>query len=119
MIDRIQRDPFMSSGQALPALADDANALRFVGCGMPLPGHQVRIVGATGFELGERQEGRLEFKGPSSTSGYYRNPDATRKLFDGEWLDTGDYAYLAGGEILPHRPRQGPDHPRRPQHLSV
>ena len=59
----------------------------------------MRIVGATGFELGERQEGRLEFKGPSSTSGYYLNADATRKLFDGEWLDTGDYAYLADGEI--------------------
>ncbi len=99
VIDRIQRDPFMRSGQALPARADDANVLRFVGCGAPLPGHQVRIVGATGFELGERQEGRLEFKGPSSTSGYFRNAEQTRKLFDGEWLDTGDYAYLVGGEI--------------------
>ena len=100
VIDRIQREPFTQSGEALPAPADDANALRFVGCGMPLPGHQVRIVGATGFEVGERQEGRLEFMGPSSTSGYYRNSDATRKLFDGEWLDTGDYAYLSAGEIF-------------------
>jgi len=99
VIDRIQRDRFMSSGHALPTPADDANALQFVGCGVPLPGHQVRTVGATGFELGDRQEGRLEFKGPSSTSGYYLNADATRKLFDGEWLDTGDYAYLADGEI--------------------
>ena len=99
-IDRIRREPFTQSGQALPAPDDDANALRFVGCGMPLPGHQVRIVGATGFELGDRQEGRLEFKGPSSTSGYYRNADQTRKLFNGEWLDTGDYAYLSGGEIF-------------------
>jgi 1-acyl-sn-glycerol-3-phosphate acyltransferase len=99
VIDLIQRDLFMSSGQAQPAHAADANTLRFVGCGVPLPGHQVRIVGATGFELGERQEGRLEFKGPSSTSGYYRNPEQTRKLFDGEWLDTGDYAYLADGEL--------------------
>ncbi len=100
VIDRLQREPFTQSGQALPARDDDANALRFVGCGMPLPGHQVRIIGATGFELGERQEGRLEFKGPSSTSGYYRNADATRKLFDGDWLDTGDYAYLSEGEIF-------------------
>ena len=100
VIERLQREPFTQSGQALPARDDDTNALRFVGCGMPLPGHQVRIVGATGFELGERQEGRLEFKGPSSTSGYYRNSDATRKLFDGEWLDTGDYAYLSAGEIF-------------------
>jgi len=100
VIDRVRREGFMRSRQAQPALADDANALRFVGCGVPLPGHQVRIVGATGFELGERQEGRLEFKGPSSTSGYYRNPEQTRKLFDGDWLDSGDYAYLADGEIF-------------------
>ena len=100
VIDRIQREPFMRSRQALSARADDTKALQFVGCGMPLPGHQVRVVGATGFELGERQEGRLEFEGPSSTSGYYRNPEETRKLFDGDWLDTGDYAYLAGGEIF-------------------
>ncbi len=99
VIDRIEREAFVNSGRALPARADDAGALQFVACGMPLPGHQVRIVGTTGFELGERQEGRLEFKGPSSTSGYYRNADETRKLFDGEWLDTGDYAYLGGGEI--------------------
>ena len=100
VIDRIQRERFMNSGQALPAAAEDAAALKFVGCGLPLPGHQVRIIGATGFELGERQEGRLEFKGPSATSGYYRDAEQTRKLFNGEWLDTGDYAYLAHGEIF-------------------
>ena len=100
VIDRIERDPFTREGRARPAPADAVHVLQFVGCGVPLPGHQVRVIGATGFELGERQEGRLEFRGPSSTSGYYRNPDETRKLFDGEWLDTGDYAYLAGGEIF-------------------
>ena len=45
------------------------------------------------------QEGRLEFKGPSTTSGYYRNPEATRKLHRGDWLDSGDRAYIAAGEI--------------------
>jgi acyl carrier protein len=54
VIDRIQREPFMREGKALPAAFDDAHALQFVGCGLPLPGHQVRVLGATGFELGER-----------------------------------------------------------------
>ena len=57
------------------------------------------MVDAAGRELGERQEGRLQFKGPSATSGYYRNPQETKKLFVGDWLDSGDYAYLAGGDI--------------------
>ena len=50
-------------------------------------------------ELPERHEGRLEFQGPSATSGYYRNPEATAELFDGDWLDTGDLGYIAEGEL--------------------
>ncbi len=99
VIDRIQRDPFMSLRQAIPAVEGEHDVLRMVACGMPLPGHEVRVVDAAGFEVGERQEGQLQFKGPSSTSGYYRNPEQTRKLFSKDWLDSGDYAYLVDGEI--------------------
>jgi len=98
-IDRVRREPFSRAGRAEPAAADDPGALRFVSCGRPLPGHEVRIVDALGHEVGERAEGRLEFRGPSATAGYYRNPQQTRRLFDGDWLDTGDRAYLADGEI--------------------
>jgi len=99
LIDRIRREAFVLHQKALPAAADDPNPLRFVACGRPLPGHQVRIVDETGREVGERVEGALEFKGPSATGGYYRNPEQTRRLFHGEWLDTGDRAYMAEGEI--------------------
>ena len=98
-IDRVRRQSFSRAGRADPAAADDAMALSFVSCGRPLPGHEVRIVDALGREVGERVEGRLEFRGPSATGGYYRNPTETRRLFDGEWLDTGDRAYLADGEV--------------------
>ncbi|MBI4083088.1 MAG: AMP-binding protein [Candidatus Lambdaproteobacteria bacterium] len=100
LIDHIQREPFLAEGRALPAEPGDAAALRFVACGRPLPGHQIRIVDEAGRELGDREEGRLEFKGPSTTSGYYRNAEATRALFNGEWLNSGDQAYLAAGEVV-------------------
>ena len=48
----------------------------------------------------DRHQGRLEFQGPSSTSGYYRDAEKTKKLFDGDWLDTGDLAYIAKGELF-------------------
>ena len=99
VIDRIKREPFMTSGRAISAHEDEHEVLRMVACGLPLPEHQVRVVDAAGFEVGERQEGRLQFKGPSATSGYYRNPEETRKLFVGDWLDSGDYAYIVDGEI--------------------
>ncbi len=99
VIDRIKREPLISSGQAVPALETDTKALRFVACGRPLPGHQIRIVDPTDRELPERQEGRLQFRGPSVTSGYFRNPGETRRLFHGDWLDSGDLAYMAGGDV--------------------
>jgi 1-acyl-sn-glycerol-3-phosphate acyltransferase len=98
-LDCIQREPFMRSGQALPAAADDPTAMRFVACGRPLPGHQLRIVDMTGYEVPERRVGRLQFCGPSATSGYFRNPDDTRRLFDGAWLNSGDMAYIAAGDV--------------------
>jgi 1-acyl-sn-glycerol-3-phosphate acyltransferase len=99
-VDAVKRVSLSSSGEAVPAEDDDQDALRFVGCGYPLPGHEIRIVDATGAELAERREGRIQFRGPSSTSGYFRNPEATRQLFDGDWLDSGDRGYFAAGEIF-------------------
>ena len=56
------------------------------------------MIGATG-ELGEREQGQLQFRGPSATQGYFDNPEKNRELFDGDWLNSGDFAYIAGGDI--------------------
>ena len=102
VIDRVKREKFMNTGRA--EVADDAEdadggAFRFVNCGRPLPQHQIRIVDDAGREAPERQEGRLQFLGPSATGGYFRNPRETEALFDGEWLNSGDLAYIAGGDV--------------------
>jgi 1-acyl-sn-glycerol-3-phosphate acyltransferase len=99
VIDRVQREPLAREHRALPAAADDSHALAVVACGRPLPGHRVRIVDDHGHEAGERVEGRLEFQGPSATRGYWRNPEQTARLFDGDWLDSGDRAYIAASEV--------------------
>ncbi len=98
-IDRVQREPFTRERRAVPAAPDDAGALRFVACGRPLPGHAIRIVDEAGQEVGERIEGRLEFQGPSATRGYFRNPEQTARLFHDGWLDSGDRAYRADGDV--------------------
>lgn len=97
-IDLILHNPFAHEGEAVPAM--DADALPIPSCGRALPGHQIRIVDEAEYELPERHVGRLEFRGPSATSGYYRNPEATAKLFRDGWLDSGDYAYMAEGEVF-------------------
>ncbi len=99
VIDRIERETFVSSKKAVPVSEGQVATQIFVSCGLPLKGHQIRVVDSSGRELPERMEGRLEFRGPSSTSGYYHDSEKTEKLFDGEWLDTGDLAYIAEGEL--------------------
>jgi 1-acyl-sn-glycerol-3-phosphate acyltransferase len=64
-----------------------------------LPGYEMRIADARGRSLPERVEGRIEFRGPSATQGYFRNPEATAQLFDGDWLDSGDLGYVAEGDL--------------------
>ncbi|MBW8878456.1 MAG: AMP-binding protein [Acidobacteria bacterium] len=102
LVDVVDREAFQRTGEAVPvapSAGDDPHALRFISCGFPLSGHEVRIVDESGHEVEERREGRLEFKGPSASSGYFRNPEATAKLVHGDWRDSGDRAYLAAGEV--------------------
>ena len=99
-IDCVQREAFSETIDALPAESTDENTLCFVGSGNPLDGHEIRIVDPDGRELPERKEGYLQFRGPSTTSGYYRNSEATKKLIMDGWLDSGDLAYMAEGEVF-------------------
>lgn len=100
-VDAIDRDTFESERRAEPS--QHASALRFVACGRVLPGHGIRIVDDAGQVVPERVEGRLEFCGPSATAGYWHAPALTARLFTddlGEWLDTGDRAYQAEGDVF-------------------
>ncbi|MBM3571233.1 MAG: AMP-binding protein [Alphaproteobacteria bacterium] len=99
-IDLVARDPLTRLGRAEPAAPDDATALHVVACGRPLTGHEIRIVDNADRELPERREGRLQFCGPSATSGYFRNPEQTKRLFHGDWRDSEDLAYMAEGDVF-------------------
>ncbi len=99
LIDTIRREELARTGRAVPTDLSDPDALRLVACGQPLPGHDIRIVGPAGFELPERHEGRLQFRGPSATRGYWRDDEATSRLLDGDWRETGDLAYIADGDL--------------------
>jgi fatty-acyl-CoA synthase len=108
LVDRVERGTFTAQGRAVPAAPEDETAIAFVSSGKPVPRHEVCIVDEKGNEVPERTEGFLWFRGPSATSGYFRNPKATEALLprgaasDGEyaWVDSGDRAYRADGEIF-------------------
>ena len=99
-VDRVAREAFQAEGRAAAATPGDGTALEFVSAGRELPEHEVRIVDEAGADVAERVVGRLVFRGPSATGGYYRNPEATAAItLPGGWLDSGDLAYRAGGEL--------------------
>ncbi len=99
-LESIRQDALEQEGLAEPG--DDLQPdLRFYSAGKPLAGHQVRAVDAGGQTVSDRVQGRLQFRGPSRASGYFRNPRASRAaIADDGWMDTGDLGYLAEGEVF-------------------
>ena len=100
IVEHIRAGPLAANGVAELALAGEPDTHTFVACGRPLPRHEVRIVDETGREVGERRQGRLEFRGPSMTQGYFGKPEETAKIYHDGWIDSGDFAYMAGGDIF-------------------
>jgi fatty-acyl-CoA synthase len=107
-IDRVDRETFTTQGRAVPATPEASTGIAFVSSGVSLPEHEVCLVDGQGNEVAERTEGFLWFRGPSATTGYYLNAAATQKLLprgpakspdEFAWVDSGDRAYLADGEI--------------------
>lgn len=99
-VDCIRRRQLTYRGLAVKCSPDYPEHVCLASSGLPLPGHQIRIVDDGGRELPDRQEGFIQFTGPSATSGYFHNPEQTAKLFQGKWLNSGDKGYIADGEIF-------------------
>ena len=70
--------------------------------GLALPGVEIRVVGLAGRALRTGEVGELWARGPGIMKGYYRSPEMTAAVIDGEgWLNTGDFAKLdADGAVF-------------------
>ena len=100
VVRQVDRDVFEREGRAMARPERQTGALRFVSVGRPLPEHEVRIVDDGGADLPAGTVGRLVFRGPSVTPGYYGQEEATRAVsLDGGWLDSGDLAFVLDEEL--------------------
>jgi fatty-acyl-CoA synthase len=96
VVDKV--DPAqMRRGVAEPTEAEDG--LEIVSCGVPFPEHEVKIVGEDGATLPDRRVGQILARGPSVTSGYFQNPEASAQSFRDGWLYTGDLGYRVDGNV--------------------
>jgi benzoate-CoA ligase family protein len=58
--------------------------------GRPVPGYELEVRDADGAPVPVGQPGALFVKGDSIAVGYWRRTDASRQVFQGSWLSTGD-----------------------------
>ncbi len=84
-----------------PESADEHECSTFVAVGPPAPGASVRVVDDRGELLREREIGRLQLRSARVTPGYLHDEAANRAAFpEAGWLDTGDLAFLANGQVV-------------------
>ena len=64
--------------------------------GRPLPGHEVAVVDDEGHPVppGTVSEIAVKWPDPIMMLGYWNRPEATREKFRGDWMMTGDRAYM-------------------------
>ncbi len=72
--------------------------IRYGSIGLPTPGHTMAVVDEEGKELPPLTEGYVALKikperPPGLMKEYWKNPEAMRKAFRGDWYFTGDRAY--------------------------
>jgi benzoate-CoA ligase family protein len=58
--------------------------------GVAVPGYDLRVLDESGQEVPRGTPGTLFVRGDSTATGYWSRYDASRQVFQGEWLRTGD-----------------------------
>ncbi|WP_280302765.1 AMP-binding protein [Nocardia abscessus] len=97
--DSVSRRELAEDGVAVDVPAGDRDALDIVDCGAPVLGTEVRVVDEHGSPRGADLIGHVQFRGPSTTPGYFRLPEATAATRVDGWWDTGDIGYLRDGRL--------------------
>lgn len=98
-VDEVSASALEQDWVARPPTGDEPRR-RLAKLGRPVPSVELRVVDDKGEEVGERVVGEVQLKGPAITRGYFNDPLATAESFDGEWFRTGDYGYIAEGELV-------------------
>ena len=62
---------------------------KFGSVGLPLPCNRIKIDHPDGNGVGE-----IMVAGSNVMLGYYKDPEATKESFDGEWFRTGDFGWI-------------------------
>lgn len=94
----VNREALQTQGR-IESVENDDGGMVLLSNGPPIRGCQVRVM-KDGLLVGERVVGEICITAPYLFTGYYNNPQATAKVFDGTWLHSGDLGFLDQGEVF-------------------
>jgi fatty-acyl-CoA synthase len=89
MVDRVARSP-----------REGHSSMKMMSSGKPLENVKVKAINESGNEVAERVIGELALQSDCMLTGYFNRPDVTEKVFRDGWYLTGDYGYIADGEVF-------------------
>jgi acyl-CoA synthetase (AMP-forming)/AMP-acid ligase II len=98
VVDEVDRDSLQVDRIARPPVNGKAT-IKMLSAGRPIRNVAVRAVDGHGKDVPERHIGEIALKSDCMLTEYYHRPDATKKAFLDGWYLTGDFGYLAEGEV--------------------
>ena len=99
VVDEIDREAFIVERVARKSL-DGYPSMMMMSSGSPLENVKIRIVDEHGKDVAERMVGEIVLQSDCMLTGYYNRDDLTQNAFIDNWYRTGDYGYLADGNIF-------------------
>jgi acyl-CoA synthetase (AMP-forming)/AMP-acid ligase II len=99
VVDEIDREAFMVEHVAKSPL-DGRPSMKMMSSGRPLENVKIRILDEHGKDVPERVIGEVALHSDCMLTGYYNREDITKKAFIDGWYLTGDYGYVANGEVF-------------------
>lgn len=97
-VDEIDRESFMTNRIATPPIAGRPS-MKMLSSGRPLENTKIRVVNENGEDIPDRMVGEIMLQSNCMLTGYYNRPDATELALRNGWYLTGDFGYLADGEL--------------------
>jgi fatty-acyl-CoA synthase len=97
-VDEIDRETFMTKRLATPPVAGQPS-LKMTSSGHPIPNTKIRVVDESFNDLPNRTVGEIAVQSDCMLTEYFNRPDATEAAIKNGWYLTGDYGYIADGEL--------------------
>jgi fatty-acyl-CoA synthase len=98
VVDVVDREGVQMDWEARPA-EENRDTVRMLSSGRPIPHTRVQIFDQNGSPLPDRKIGEVAIQSDCMLTGFFHRDDLTKQAFIDGWYLTGDFGYIADGEL--------------------